>query len=142
MICIRQQHINNNNHIYLSIQTIGEEGPDSFYTGTLAKSLIKTLSDLGSPMAMSDMKKYTALADFDVVKTKYSGIVPTQIPIISNCLSIPGLYGDLNLGFSQILDLSLVMGCRFIYGIRCIGHPLLSFKVCVQKRPEISINIL
>ncbi|KAI9495243.1 nucleophile aminohydrolase [Zychaea mexicana] len=76
-----------------TLDTIAREGPDAFYTGYIAESLVNATQAAGGIMTMEDMETYKAVIR-PTVSTYYHGrkvttcTTPTSGPLIASVLNI------------------------------------------------------
>lgn len=76
-----------------TLETIGEEGADAFYTGKLAQSMVDHIQANGGILTMEDMKNYTALVTRPVVgfyqgRKVYAAPAPASGPALISVLNI------------------------------------------------------
>ncbi|OJI87548.1 hypothetical protein ASPTUDRAFT_137176, partial [Aspergillus tubingensis CBS 134.48] len=113
-----------------TLETIANEGPDAFYTGSIAKTMIDAVQKANGTMTLEDLANYT-VAIRNISEIDYRGYRITSTPAPSsgivalNVLKVLGTYDDL---FSpDTLNLSthrLDEAIRFGYGLRTnLGDP-------------------
>ncbi|KAF2149780.1 gamma-glutamyltranspeptidase [Myriangium duriaei CBS 260.36] len=113
-----------------TLETIAEKGPDAFYTGNIARTMIRALRSANGTMTLEDLKNYT-VAVRDPVKIQYrnytlhSSAAPASGAVALSALKI--LEGYKDAGQPSALNLSthrLTEAFRFAYGERTeLGDP-------------------
>ncbi len=113
-----------------TLEKIAVEGPDAFYEGPLAESMIAALQKANGTMTMEDLKNYT-VAIRKPVEIEYRGYklhscgAPSSGPVALAVMKIVEGYKDF--GWSSSLNLSthrLDEAMRFGYGMRVnLGDP-------------------
>ncbi|KAF9425859.1 hypothetical protein BGZ94_007156 [Podila epigama] len=83
-----------------TLETIGREGPDAFYTGSIAQNMVDHIQANGGILTMEDMAKYKPLIKKPMVgyyqgRKIYTTPAPTSGPILISILNILERY---NLG--------------------------------------------
>ncbi|PYH72032.1 uncharacterized protein BO88DRAFT_333521, partial [Aspergillus vadensis CBS 113365] len=113
-----------------TLETIAKEGPDAFYSGSIAKTMIDAVQKANGTMTLEDLANYT-VAIRNISEIDYRGYRITSTPAPSsgivalNVLKVLGTYDDLfrpdNLNLStHRLDEAI----RFGYGLRTnLGDP-------------------
>ncbi|THC94898.1 hypothetical protein EYZ11_005620 [Aspergillus tanneri] len=113
-----------------TLETIAKYGPDSFYSGPIAETMIQALQAANGTMTLEDLRNYT-IAIRNVSEIDYRGykITSTTAPssgtVAMNILKVLGTYGDFftpdNVNLStHRLDEAM----RFGYGLRAnLGDP-------------------
>ncbi|KAJ5312760.1 Gamma-glutamyltranspeptidase [Penicillium antarcticum] len=115
-----------------TLEAIAERGPDAFYTGPIAETMINALQSENGTMTMEDLSNYT-VAIRNISQIDYRGytVTSTSAPssgiVAMSILKILGTYKDL---FSTQEDIHLSThrmdeAMRFGYGERSnLGDPL------------------
>ncbi|KAJ2848252.1 hypothetical protein IWW36_003414 [Coemansia brasiliensis] len=97
-----------------TLQEIAHNGPDSFYKGRIAKSLVKTIQDQGGILTTDDFARY-AVVERDPIETYYhgrrviTGSAPTSGSILLNMLNVVegftlALDGPTSLNYHRIVE--------------------------------------
>ncbi|OJJ66759.1 hypothetical protein ASPBRDRAFT_59549 [Aspergillus brasiliensis CBS 101740] len=113
-----------------TLETIANEGPDAFYSGSIAKTMINAVQKANGTMTLEDLANYT-VAIRNVSEIDYRGYRITSTPapssgiVAMNVLKVLGTYDDF---FSpDTLNLSthrMDEAIRFGYGLRAnLGDP-------------------
>ncbi|EDO48355.1 predicted protein, partial [Nematostella vectensis] len=76
-----------------TLEIIAREGPDAFYTGDIAQSIVKTVRSNDGVITLDDLKNYKAL-EKDGLNSTYEGYQITTIPLPG---SGPVLFSALNI---------------------------------------------
>ncbi|KAL3440011.1 gamma-glutamyltranspeptidase-domain-containing protein [Aspergillus insuetus] len=113
-----------------TLETIAEQGPDAFYTGLIAESMIHALQAKNGTMTLEDLRKYT-IAVRDIAQIDYRGyrVTSTTAPssgvVALTMLKVLDTYGPLfternfNLSTHRMDE-----AMRFGYGLRTqLGDP-------------------
>ncbi|GLA89218.1 hypothetical protein AtubIFM56815_003690 [Aspergillus tubingensis] len=113
-----------------TLETIANEGPDAFYSGSIAKTMIDAVQKANGTMTLEDLANYT-VAIRNISEIDYRGYRITSTPAPSsgivalNVLKVLGTYD--NLFSPDTLNLSthrLDEAIRFGYGLRTnLGDP-------------------
>ncbi|KAF9373642.1 hypothetical protein CPB97_000409 [Podila verticillata] len=113
-----------------TLETIGREGPEAFYTGPIAQSMVDHIQANGGILTMKDMKSYEPLIKKPMVgyyqgRKVYTTPAPTSGPILISILNILERY---NLGhFKDDANVDvhrLVEAMKFGYAQRTeLGDP-------------------
>lgn len=113
-----------------TLETIAKRGPDAFYTGPIAESMIDTIQANGGIMTLEDLKNYTvairppASIDYRDYKIR-SGSAPSSGTVAMSVMKI--IEGYTEIGQAATLNLSTHLfdeALRFAYGQRSeIGDP-------------------
>ncbi|KAG0336562.1 hypothetical protein BG004_007996 [Podila humilis] len=113
-----------------TLETIGKDGPDAFYTGPIAQNIVNYIHANGGNLTMDDMKSYKPLVKEPVVgyyqgRKVYTTPAPTSGPILISILNILERY---DLGHfkdnSNIEVHRLVEAMKFGYAQRTeLGDP-------------------
>ncbi|EST05817.1 Gamma-glutamyltranspeptidase [Kalmanozyma brasiliensis GHG001] len=82
-----------------TLQTIADHGPDAFYTGEIAESLVRTTQENGGILTMQDLADYQvvvrpALEGSWMGKKVYTTHAPTSGPILLSVLNMLSLIPD------------------------------------------------
>ena len=110
-----------------TLQTISEEGPDAFYTRSIANATITALQGANGTMTLSDLKNYSVQIR-DPVQIQYrdykltAGGAPSGGSVALSALKIVEGYSDM--GQANMINLSthrLDEAFRFAYGE--VSHP-------------------
>ncbi|KAL2809642.1 nucleophile aminohydrolase [Aspergillus granulosus] len=113
-----------------TLETIAEHGPDAFYTGPIAESMIKALQAKNGTMTLEDLRNYTAaVRDFAQITYRGYQVTSTTAPssgsVALNMLKVLDTYEPLfterNVNLStHRMDEAM----RFGYGLRTqLGDP-------------------
>ncbi|KAL4968099.1 gamma-glutamyltransferase [Aspergillus stella-maris] len=113
-----------------TLEVIAAEGPDAFYSGSIAESTIRALQGAGGIMTLDDLANYTAVTR-DYAQIEYRGYkvtsttTPSSGSVALNMLKVLDTYGTLftpeNVNLStHRMDEAM----RFGYGLRTVlGDP-------------------
>lgn len=82
-----------------TLERIGREGVESFYTGYMAQSLVQTVQDAGGILTLEDFARYEAKVEraFEATylnRTYYTTQYPSGGPIISHLFNVLETYDD------------------------------------------------
>ncbi|GAD96923.1 gamma-glutamyltranspeptidase [Paecilomyces variotii No. 5] len=113
-----------------ALETIAEQGPDAFYTGHIAETMINALQAANGTMTLEDLKNYT-VAYRNISQINYrgyqitSGTAPSSGVIALSALKILEGYGDFFTADNVNLSTHrLDEAIRFAYGQRTnLGDP-------------------
>ncbi|CEP11108.1 hypothetical protein [Parasitella parasitica] len=113
-----------------TLEVIADQGADVFYSGYIAKSIVKTTAKNGGIMTLADLGNYKALSR-PVVSTSYHGYkifttsAPTSGPILLNILNLVEPYNFAQDGRRNTLNMHrLVEAFKFGYAARTeMGDP-------------------
>ncbi len=62
-----------------TFEAVAEGGPEAYYTGKIARAIVETLNECGSPMALDDLKNHTSTWG-DAISSDYRGITVYEHP--------------------------------------------------------------
>ncbi|KAI7848842.1 gamma-glutamyltransferase, partial [Circinella umbellata] len=112
-----------------TLDTIAKEGPDSFYKGFIAESLVNATQAEGGIMTLEDMEKYKAVIR-PTVSTYYHGrkvttcTTPTSGPLITSVLNILERYNLPVTGINGLNIHRFVEAMKFGFAFRTeFGDP-------------------
>ena len=82
-----------------TLERLGREGVESFYTGDMARSMVQTVQDAGGILTLEDFARYEAKVEraFEATyrnRTYYTTQYPSGGPIIANLLNTLETYED------------------------------------------------
>ncbi|CAO3597298.1 unnamed protein product [Absidia cylindrospora] len=106
-----------------TLEIIAKEGPDAFYTGKIAESLINTIQQAGGIMTLNDLHHYKPTIR-PTINTYYHGrkvtscSAPTSGPILISMLNILERYNLRALGQTGLNVHRLVEAMEFGYAFR------------------------
>lgn len=106
-----------------TLETIGREGPEAFYTGPIAQSMVDHIQANGGILTMKDMKSYEPLIKEPMVgyyqgRKVYTTPAPTSGPILISILNILERYNlghfkdDANVDVHRLAE---AMKCKYIF---------------------------
>ncbi|CAO3608955.1 unnamed protein product [Cunninghamella echinulata] len=112
-----------------TLETIANEGPDAFYSGKIAESMVETVQANEGILTLEDLKNYRALIK-PTVNTYYHGkkitttTAPTSGPILLSMLNILEKYNLKVSGRDGLTIHRLVEAMKFGYSFRTeFGDP-------------------
>ncbi|CAO3597520.1 unnamed protein product [Absidia cylindrospora] len=112
-----------------TLEIIAQEGPDAFYTGRIAESIIETVHAAGGIMTLDDLRDYEPIIR-PTISTYYHGkkittcTAPTSGPILVSILNILERYPLHALGRIGVNVHRLVESMKFGYAFRTeFGDP-------------------
>ncbi|KAI3031098.1 unnamed protein product [Aspergillus niger] len=113
-----------------TLETIANEGPDAFYSGSIAKTMIDAVQKANGTMTLEDLANYT-VAIRNISEIDYRGyrITSTSAPssgiVAMNVLKVLGTYDDLFSPDNRNLSTHRMdEAIRFGYGLRTnLGDP-------------------
>ncbi|KAG0026785.1 hypothetical protein BGZ81_006093 [Podila clonocystis] len=113
-----------------TLETIGREGPEAFYTGPIAQNMVDHIQANGGILTMKDMKAYKPLIKEPMVgyyqgRKIYTTPAPTSGPILISILNILERYNLGHLKDDATVDVHrLVEAMKFGYAQRTeLGDP-------------------
>lgn len=124
-----------------TLETIGREGPEAFYTGPIAQSMVDHIQANGGILTMKDMKSYEPLIKKPMVgyyqgRKVYTTPAPTSGPILISILNILERYNlghfkdDANVDVHRLVE---AMKCKFILVtfriVYCLGTHIAFFRL-------------
>src|SRR6185436_13335488 len=62
-----------------SLQAIADGGPEAFYSGSIAESIVSTLQSLGGVMSLEDLKQHHSTWETPI-STDYRGVTVYECP--------------------------------------------------------------
>lgn len=106
-----------------TLETVGREGPEAFYTGPIAQSMVDHIEANGGILTMKDMKAYMPLIKEPMVgyyqgRKVYTTPAPTSGPILISILNILERYNlghfkdDANVDVHRLVE---AMKCKSIF---------------------------
>lgn len=112
-----------------TLEAIGREGPDAFYRGPVAQSLVKAIEKYGGILDEGDMATYKPVIRH-AIRTTFDGLdvvtggAPTGGPVLLQALNIIERLDDLRHPFSSTDIHRLVESLKFAYAGRMqLGDP-------------------
>lgn len=123
-----------------TLETIADQGADSFYSGFIAKSIVNTIAKNSGIITLEDLKNYKAL-NRPVISTTYHNSkifttsAPTSGPVLLNILNLIEPYNFYKDGGRNTLNMHrLVEAFKFAYAARTeMGDPYFND---IEKRME------
>lgn len=125
-----------------TLETIADQGADSFYSGIIAESIVNTTVKNGGIITLEDLKNYKALIR-PVISTNYhnskifTASAPTSGPVLLNILNLIEPYNFAQDGGRNILNMHrLIEAFKFAYAARTeMGDP--SFNDIEERMEEL-----
>jgi gamma-glutamyltranspeptidase/glutathione hydrolase/leukotriene-C4 hydrolase len=123
-----------------TLETIADQGADSFYSGFIAESIVNTIAKNSGIITLEDLKNYKAL-NRPVISTTYHNFkifttsAPTSGPVLLNILNLIEPYNFYKDGGRNTLNMHrLVEAFKFAYAARTeMGDPYFND---IEKRME------
>ncbi|KAE8367894.1 gamma-glutamyltranspeptidase [Aspergillus caelatus] len=114
-----------------TLETIANNGPDAFYTGPIAETMIQALQAANGTMTLEDLRNYTVIirntSQIDYRGNKITGTTaPSSGTVALNILKVLDTYGSFMApGNVNLSTHRLDEAIRFGYGLRAeLGDPL------------------